>query len=99
MLRLPPVKLASWNVNSIRMRGERLLRWLEAHRPDVLCLQELKATEAQFPFERLRAAGYDGAVFGQKAYNGVAILARDGHHLEDVRTGAGRRGRRLRARA
>jgi exodeoxyribonuclease-3 len=83
------VKLASWNVNSIRVRGDRLLRWLEGHRPDVVCLQELKATEAQFPFERLRAAGYDGAVLGQKGYNGVAILARDGRHLEDVRPGLG----------
>jgi exodeoxyribonuclease-3 len=47
------LKLASWNVNSIRVRRERLLPWLEAHHPDVLCLQELKATEAQFPFEAL----------------------------------------------
>lgn len=77
------MKLASWNVNSIRMRGDRLLRWLDAQRPDVLCLQELKATEAQFPFETVRAAGYDAAIFGQKTYNGVAILVREGHHLED----------------
>ena len=81
------MKLASWNVNSIRMRGDRLLRWLEAQRPDVVCLQELKATEAQFPFQSLRAAGYEAAIFGQKAYNGVAILAREGRHLEDVRLG------------
>jgi exodeoxyribonuclease III len=81
------LKLASWNVNSIRVRGDRLLRWLEAHRPDVVCLQELKTTESQFPFERVRAAGYDGAILGQKGYNGVAILARDGYHLEDVHIG------------
>jgi exodeoxyribonuclease III len=81
------VRLASWNVNSIRVRRERLLRWLEARKPDVLCLQELKATEAQFPFEAVRAAGYDGVVLGQKAYNGVAILTRRGLALEDVRTG------------
>lgn len=81
------MKLASWNVNSIRVRRERLLRWLEAHRPDILCLQELKATEAQFPFEPIRAAGYDVAVFGQKGYNGVAILSRAGQPLEDVRLG------------
>ena len=83
------MKLASWNVNSIRVRGDRLLRWLDAHRPDVMCLQELKATEAQFPLERIRAAGYEGAIFGQKGYNGVAILGRDGYHVEDVRFGLG----------
>ncbi len=81
------MKLASWNVNSIRVRRERLLRWLEAHRPDVLCLQELKVTEAQFPFEAVRAAGYEAAVLGQKGYNGVAILVRKGLALEDVRFG------------
>jgi len=81
------VKLASWNVNSIRVRRERLLRWLEAHRPDVLCLQELKVTESQFPMDALRAAGYDVAVFGQKGYNGVAVLSRVGLGLADVRLG------------
>jgi exodeoxyribonuclease III len=81
------VRLASWNVNSIRVRQERLLRWLEAHQPDVLCLQELKATEAQFPFGAIRAAGYDVAVSAQKGYNGVAILARSGLGLDDVRVG------------
>jgi len=84
---MPPLKLASWNVNSIRVRRERLLRWVETHRPDVLCLQELKVTEAQFPHEAVRAAGYEPAVFGQKGYNGVAILAREGLRLEDVRFG------------
>ncbi len=81
------MKLASWNVNSIRVRRERLLRWLDAQRPDVVCLQELKATEAQFPMDALRAAGYDVAVLGQKGYNGVAILSRAGLGLEDVRLG------------
>jgi exodeoxyribonuclease-3 len=81
------VKLASWNVNSIRVRRERLLRWLEANRPDVLCLQELKVTDTQFPVEALRAVGYDAAVFGQKGYNGVAVLSRVGLGIEDVRLG------------
>jgi len=81
------LKLASWNVNSIRVRRERLLAWLGAHRPDVLCLQELKATEAQFPFEAVREAGYEAAVAGQKAYNGVALLVRRGVPIEDVRVG------------
>ena len=81
------MKIASWNVNSIRVRRERLLRWMEANRPDVLCLQELKVTETQFPVDALRAAGYDVAVFGQKGYNGVAVLSRTGLGLEDVRMG------------
>src|SRR5687767_2272447 len=79
--------LASWNVNSVRARHDRFLAWLAARRPDVACLQELKATEAQFPFEAVKAAGYDVAVYGQKSYNGVAILARAGLGMSDVRLG------------
>ena len=70
------MKLATWNVNSIRAREERLLRWLEATAPDAVCLQELKVTNEAFPFEALRAAGFHAAVHGQKTYNGVAILSR-----------------------
>lgn len=70
------MKIATWNLNSIRSRHERLLRWLDGHQPDALCLQELKAPEADFPFEPLREAGYFAAVSGQKTYNGVAILSR-----------------------
>jgi exodeoxyribonuclease-3 len=70
------MKIVTWNVNSIRTRLERLLRWLDRHRPDVMCLQELKVTEERFPYEPLRAAGYSAAVNGQKTYNGVAILSR-----------------------
>ena len=70
------MKIASWNVNSVRARSERLQRWLETHAPDVLCLQELKVQDTDFPFEALRAAGYEVAAHGQKTYNGVAILAR-----------------------
>jgi exodeoxyribonuclease-3 len=70
------MKLATWNVNSIRAREDRLLRWLSMVGPDVLCLQELKVTEDAFPFDTLRALGYHAAVHGQKTYNGVAILAR-----------------------
>jgi exodeoxyribonuclease-3 len=69
------LKIATWNVNSIRMRLERLLRWLERQRPDVVCLQELKTPEAGFPFEPLREAGYYAAVCGQRTYNGVAVLS------------------------
>jgi exodeoxyribonuclease-3 len=77
--------LASWNVNSIRARPERFFRWLAARQPDVLCLQELKCTEEQFPFDDVKAAGYSVAVFGQKTYNGVAILSKA--PPEDVRLG------------
>jgi exodeoxyribonuclease-3 len=77
--------LASWNINSIRARHERFLRWLTARKPDVLCLQELKCTEEQFPFDDVKAAGYNVAVFGQKTYNGVAILAKS--EIADVRLG------------
>jgi exodeoxyribonuclease-3 len=81
------MRVASWNVNSVRARLERLLRWLAAHQPDVLCLQELKVLEVGFPFDALRAAGYHAAVFGQKTYNGVAILSRQEPH--DVERGLG----------
>jgi exodeoxyribonuclease III len=70
------MKLATWNVNSVRSREERLLRWLDKTRTDVLCLQELKTADATFPRESIEAAGYHAAVFGQKTYNGVAILSR-----------------------
>ncbi|MCH7823831.1 MAG: exodeoxyribonuclease III [Acidobacteria bacterium] len=79
--------LTSWNLNSIRAREERLLAWLECRRPDVVCLQELKCTADQFPFEAIEAAGYQAAIHGQKTYNGVAILAKS--DLEDVSTGFG----------
>lgn len=70
------LKLATWNVNSIRARLERLLAWLERERPDVVALQELKVTDADFPSAELAARGWQAAVHGQKTYNGVAILAR-----------------------
>lgn len=70
------MKVATWNVNSIRARQERLLKWLAKQQPDVVCLQELKVVQEAFPFEALRQAGYHAAVYGQKTYNGVAILSR-----------------------
>jgi exodeoxyribonuclease-3 len=70
------VRIATWNVNSIRARLERLLTWLAKQRPDVVCLQELKVVDEAFPYEPLREAGYHSAVLGQKTYNGVAILSR-----------------------
>lgn len=70
------MKIATWNVNSIRARHDRLLAWLERYEPDVLCLQELKVTEDVFPYQAVTDAGYVASVFGQKTYNGVAILSR-----------------------
>jgi exodeoxyribonuclease-3 len=70
------MKVATWNVNSIRARREHVIDWLDAARPDVLCLQELKATTSEFPFEEVRECGYEAAVLGQKTYNGVAIVSR-----------------------
>jgi len=70
------MRIATWNVNSIRSRLERLLEWLDRRQPDVVCLQELKTQTSAFPFEPLKHAGYSAAVHGQKTYNGVAILSR-----------------------
>jgi exodeoxyribonuclease-3 len=70
------MKIVTWNVNSVRARLPRLLALLERHGPDVVCLQELKCQDQAFPAEPLEQAGYQAAVFGQKSYNGVAILAR-----------------------
>lgn len=70
------MKLATWNVNSIKVRLPQLLEWLATVQPDVLCLQELKCEEAKFPRAELEAAGYSCAISGQKTYNGVAIVSR-----------------------
>jgi exodeoxyribonuclease-3 len=68
--------LASWNVNSLRVRLPHLVDWLAAAQPDVACLQETKTEDANFPLAELRAAGYHAVYCGQRAYNGVAILSR-----------------------
>lgn len=68
------MKIATWNVNSLRVRLRQLLDWLDTNRPDALCLQELKLEDKVFPEEDIRAVGYYAAFSGQKAYNGVAIL-------------------------
>lgn len=69
------MKLAAWNVNSIKVRLPQLVDWLAQAKPDVVCLQELKTEESKFPRAELAAAGYEAAVSGQKTYNGVAILS------------------------
>lgn len=72
------MKIATWNVNSIRARLPRVLPWLEARAPDVVCLQETKVVDEDFPREEIESLGYTIECFGQKTYNGVAILSRGG---------------------
>ncbi|HYG27228.1 MAG TPA: exodeoxyribonuclease III [Caulobacteraceae bacterium] len=79
------MRIATWNVNSINARIERVLEWFEAAMPDVACLQELKCVDEKFPAEAFERLGYNVAVHGQKTYNGVAMLSKT--PLEDVRRG------------
>ncbi len=76
------MKIASWNVNSIRARLDQVTAWLKAHTPDVLLMQELKG--AEFPSEVFKELGYESAAVTQKAYNGVAILSR--HPMQTLNT-------------
>jgi len=76
------MKLATWNVNSLKVRLPHVLDWLATAQPDVLCLQELKLEDKAFPVAEIEAAGYRVAFSGQKTYNGVAILARG--EIKDV---------------
>lgn len=77
--------IATFNVNSVKARLPRVLEWLEAARPDVALLQELKCVDEDFPRLEIEALGYEAEVHGQKSYNGVAILSR--HAIENVRRG------------
>jgi exodeoxyribonuclease-3 len=70
------MRIATWNVNSIRARLDRALDWVDRQAPDVLCLQEIKCLDEQFPREPFQARGYHVETLGQKTYNGVAILSR-----------------------
>lgn len=79
------MKLASWNVNSLKIRLPQLLEWLAYRQPDVVCLQETKLEDQNFPRLEIEAAGYEVAFSGQKTYNGVALLSR--HGLSDVECG------------
>ena len=71
------MKIATFNINNVTKRLANLLAWLRAAKPDVVCLQELKAAESEFPQKAIEQAGYGAAWRGQKSWNGVAILARD----------------------
>ncbi len=79
------MKIATWNVNSLKVRLPHLLDWLAANPIDVVCLQETKTEDKNFPLAEIEAAGYQVAFSGQKTYNGVAILSRDA--ISDVQFG------------
>jgi exodeoxyribonuclease-3 len=79
------MKIATWNVNSVRSRLDRLLAWLGRTQPDIVCLQELKARDDAFPYEAIHEVGYHAAVYGQRTFNGVGILSRI--EPQDVRRG------------
>jgi exodeoxyribonuclease-3 len=85
MVQAGPVRLATWNVNSVRARQPRLLEWLAAAKPDVVCLQETKISADAFPAEEVAELGYEAAVHGHNQWNGVALLSRVG--LDDVTRG------------
>ena len=70
------MRVATWNVNSLKVRLPQVLEWLKLHQPDALCLQETKLEDPKFPVEEIRAAGYEVQYSGQKTYNGVAILSK-----------------------
>ena len=76
------MRIATYNINDVRKRIEPLRAWLDVTAPDVVCLQELKCTEAAFPRDAIRAMGYEALVLGQKSWNGVAILAKGAAPLE-----------------
>jgi len=71
------VSIATWNVNSLRVRLPQVLDWCNSTSPDILALQEIKLQDEQFPLEEVQAAGYQAVFAGQKTYNGVAILSRE----------------------
>src|SRR5215470_7787670 len=77
------MRVVSWNINSLRKRQDRLFAWLETTGPDIVCLQETKCTDDQFPALALQAVGYHAVYHGEKSYNGVAILTKT--KLCDVR--------------
>jgi exodeoxyribonuclease III len=81
------MKLATWNINSLNLRLPRLIAWLREQAPDIVCLQEIKLEDARFPKAALADVGYTAHFSGQKTYNGVAILARDGLPVRDVTHG------------
>jgi len=82
--------LATWNINSINARLDHVVGWLNSASPDVLCMQEIKTIDEKFPHEIFRQLGYESASFGQKTYNGVAILSK--LPMTEIRRGFGNNG-------
>lgn len=82
------MRIASFNANSIRSRTQIILDWLAQHQPDVLCVQETKVEDDKFPLKEFADAGWHCAIFGQKSYNGVAIITRE--PAQDIVAGLGR---------
>ena len=70
------MKIISWNVNSVRARIKNILSYIKDSKPDILLLQEIKTQEESFPRDSFKDCGYDSYVFGQKSYNGVAIVSK-----------------------
>lgn len=90
------VIVATWNVNGIRARSQRLAEWLAERQPDVACLQELKIPEEEFPHLELRASGYQAVLSGQQSWNGVAVIAKERPELVARELpGAGQHGARF----
>src|ERR1041385_1906181 len=81
------MKIATYNVNGINGRLKVLLRWLQEAKPDVVCLQELKCPDDKFPLDAINSCGYNAIWHGQKAWNGVAILAKKKYELKEVGRG------------
>lgn len=79
------MRIATWNVNSVKQRVEPLVRWLKERKPDIVCLQEIKCVNDAFPREPIEELGYNIAVHGQKTYNGVALLSK--FPLDEVKSG------------
>ena len=86
------MRIATWNVNSIKQRIENLTAWLKERQPDVVCLQETKCVDDSFPRLELEALGYNVAFHGQKAFNGVAILSK--YPFDEVTAAPAGRGHR-----
>ena len=78
------MKIATWNVNSLKVRQQHVIDWLATSGVDVLCLQELKLTDDKFPVAELAAVGYKSWFAGQKTYNGVGILVRDNLTVDEA---------------
>lgn len=84
------MRIATWNVNSVKAREARVAAWLREHAPDALCLQELKTTDDAYPADTVREAGCHSAVYGQRTYNGVALVSP--HPISQVERGFGEDG-------